>query len=185
MTLTISGVGTLDDDDDPQCNYTAEIKIHNGGQGWQEGDIVEFEIKEKKYKVVVQEVERIWSSVGQMLIPPQTPADGSVIKAQEILEGLETVIEAEGYQCKIVGNGLYITHPDPEQVFSFSTPEGQLMNITTTEVNNISELPTQCVGGYLAKVANTDSDFDDYWVEFETEYNGMDGFRSLGRNCCS
>ena len=50
------------------------------------------------------------------------------------------------------------------------------MNITTTEVNNISELPTQCVGGYLAKVANTDSDFDDYWVEFETEYNGMDGF---------
>ena len=96
MTLTISGVGTLDDDDDPQCNYTAEIKIHNGGQGWQEGDIVEFEIKEKKYKVVVQEVERIWSSVGQMLIPPQTPADGSVIKAQEILEGLETVIEAEG-----------------------------------------------------------------------------------------
>ena len=49
------------------------------------------------------------------------------------------------------------------------------MKVTTTEVNNISELPTQCVNGYLAKVANTDSDFDDYWVEFETEYGGLDG----------
>lgn len=176
MTLTISGVGTLDDDDDPQCNYTAEIKIHNGGQGWQVGDIVKFEIKEKTYKVVVQEIDTVWSSTGKMLIPSQTPADGTVIKAQDILEDLETIIEAEGYQCKIVGNGLYISHPDPDQIFSFSTPEAQLMTITTGEVNNISELPIQCVNGYLAKVANTDSDFDDYWVEFETEYNGMDGF---------
>lgn len=176
MTLTIAGVGTLDDDDDPQCNYTAEIKINNGGAGWQEGDIVEFEIKEKKYKVTINEIETKYANSGKYLFPPQSPSDGTIVKADEILADLEAVIEAEGYQCKIVGNGVYVSHPDPDHIFTFATPEGQLMNITTGEVNNISELPTQCVDGYLAKVANTDSDYDDYWVEFETEFGGMDGF---------
>ena len=50
------------------------------------------------------------------------------------------------------------------------------MKITTTEVNNISELPTHnvLVVTWL-RLTNTDSDFDDYWVEFETEYGGLDG----------
>ena len=60
------------------------------------------------------------------------------------------------FQIEIIGNGLYITHTDPNYVFNFATPEGQLMKITTEEVNNISDLPSQCKGGYIVKIANTD-----------------------------
>ena len=175
ITLTISGAGSLDNDDDPVCNYIAEVKINNPGSGWEVGDIVEFEIKDEKYKVTVTEIETVFTAQGVPVTPAQTPSNGSVVEASTILADLTAAIQAEGFQARIVGNGIYVTHPDPEYIFSLSTPEGQLMKITTTEVNNISELPTQCVDGYLAKVNNTDSDFDDYWVEFETEYGGLDG----------
>ena len=70
---------------------------------------------------------------------------------------------------------MYITHSDPDYKFAFATPEGQLMNVTTSEVNNVGLLPTQCKGGYIVKVVNSDSSFDDYYARFETENEGIDG----------
>ena len=100
-----------------------------------------------------------------------------VIKADEILQDISDAIKAEddGFQTQIIGDGLYVTHADADYVFSFETPEGQLMNIVTNQVNNIADLPRQCKGGYIVKIANTDSEYDDYWAEFVTEFNGIDG----------
>ena len=144
MQLTISGVGFINGDDDARCTYNSEIEIFNGGEGWVVGDTVEFTIAERKYTVTVKKTKRKFGSQGKPLNPEQTPSDGSVVEASQILADMSSVIQAEGYQTKIVGNGIYITHPDPDHVFSFATPEAQLMNITTDSVNNISELPTQC-----------------------------------------
>ena len=88
ITLTISGSGSLDNDDDPVCNYIAEVKINNPGSGWEVGDIVEFEIKDEKYKVTVTEIETVFTAQGVPVTPSQTPSDGSVVEASQILADL-------------------------------------------------------------------------------------------------
>ena len=176
LTLTVTGSAGLDGDDDPECNYIATIDINNGGTGWVVGDAVTMNVQGRDYVITVTEVKTKFTSQGKPITPAQTPSDGQVVEASDILANLAAEIEKEdGFQTTIVGNGIHITNTDPDAVFTFATPEGQLMRITTTEVNNIAELPSQCVDGYLAKVINSDSEFDDYWVEFETEYGDVNG----------
>ena len=84
-------------------------------------------------------------------------------------------------QVKKRGNGIYITSNEP---FSISTSEKDLMNILSpTEeeednpyavVNNVSKLPIECVNGFVAKVANSFTDEDDYWVQFITDHGDID-----------
>ena len=181
VSLTVTGSPVQEIDDDLvsyNCKYFVDARINNGGSNWQVGDRFTFEdVKGKNYQCRVEEVETQFTPNGKYLFPDQTPSDGEVVKADAILADLKKVIEAEDdlFQVQIIGNGLYVTHFDPTYVFNFATPEGQLMKITTNEVNNISELPAQCKGGYIVKINNTDSDFDDYYAVFETEYAGIDG----------
>ena len=49
------------------------------------------------------------------------------------------------------------------------------MNVTTDEVNSVTQLPTQCRAGYTVKVSNTESTDDDYYAAFKTEEAGIDG----------
>jgi hypothetical protein len=165
--------------EDYVCKYKVTASVTNGGAYWQEGDVVEIECANRTHKVRVEEVERIYDpSAKAYIFPPATPSGtNDVIKADEILIDISTAIKAvdDGFQTKIIGDGLYVTHADADYVFSFETPEGQLMNIVTNQVNNIADLPRQCKGGYIVKIANTDSEYDDYWAEFVTEFNGIDG----------
>ena len=162
------------------CKYTVSAQVTNGGANWQEGDVVEIECAGRTHKVQVKTVKRIYDPSAKAYIFPPATSDGTsgqVVKADEILSDLSDAIKAvdDGFQTKIIGNGLYITHADADYVFSFETPEGQLMNIVTNQVNNIADLPSQCKGGYVVKIANTDSEYDDYWAEFITEFDGIDG----------
>ena len=50
--------------------------------------------------------------------------------------------------------------------FSLETPERQLMNVFTDEVQDITLLPDQCHHHYRVKVANSGSLEDDYYVRF-------------------
>ena len=69
---------------------------------------------------------------------------GRSSKLMRFLMVLTTKIAAVdgGFQTEIIGNGLYITHENQDYTFAFATPEGNLMNVVTSEVNNISDLPT-------------------------------------------
>ena len=51
-----------------------------------------------------------------------------------------------GITCTIVGNGLHLYRATP---FGVTTPERQLMTVTTSEVNNIADLPRTCRHGYI------------------------------------
>ena len=182
ITLTVTGsqflAGNGNSLSDYVCKYVSTAQVNNGGANWQVGDIVTMEIADRDYDIRVEEVETFYSSKGQYIFPPQTSNGAEqVIKANEILDGIRTAIAAVdgGFQTEIIGNGLYITHADQDYTFTFATPEAQLMNVVTSEVNNISDLPKQCKGGYVVKIANTDSEYDDYWAKFTTEYSGMDG----------
>ena len=50
------------------------------------------------------------------------------------------------------------------------------MKVITHSANDISYLPVECKDGYICKIANSDSENDDYYVEFNSEERpGVDG----------
>ena len=72
---------------------------------------------------------------------------------------------------EFIGNGLYITDSVP---FNISTPSGELLNIITSECQDVADLPHQCKHGYVVKVKNSNATEDDYYVKFFGE-NNRDG----------
>lgn len=58
--------------------------------------------------------------------------------------------------------------------FNLQSEEFELLNAFTSEVQDISVLPEQCVQGYRVKIANSGALEDDYYVIFEAS-NGLDG----------
>ena len=59
-------------------------------------------------------------------------------------------------------------------IFSLETPERQLLNVFTNEVQDITSLPDQCHHHYRVKIANSGSLEDDYYVRFQGS-NNQDG----------
>ena len=163
---------------DYACKYRANVKIINPGVNWEVGDTVEMEVSGRKYTIRIDETETMYTAEGAPITVPPTP-DGveQPVKAATILTELKSAIETydSNFVCKIIGNGIWVVHNDPDYVWRFSTPNKALMTITTDEATSIVQLPTQCRGGYTVKVTNTESDDDDYYAIFETEETGIDG----------
>ena len=91
-----------------------------------------------------------------------------------ILDSFKTAVDAlSNFSATKIGNGLHIT-ASSGGVFSLETPERQLMNVFTDEVQDITLLPDQCHHHYRVKVANSGSLEDDYYVRFAGA-NGTDG----------
>tara|TARA_R100000458_G_C8277019_1_gene252462 strand:- start:985 stop:4596 length:3612 start_codon:yes stop_codon:yes gene_type:complete len=72
---------------------------------------------------------------------------------------------------EFIGNGLYIKD---NIAFNVSTPSGELLNVITSECQDVANLPSQCKHGYVVKVRNGNADEDDYYVKFFGE-NDRDG----------
>lgn len=69
-----------------------------------------------------------------------------------------------------IGNGFFMASATP---FIVSTAQPDLWRITTTEVNDVTELPRQCINGMIVKVVNSsDSQEDDYYLKFEGQSGG-------------
>jgi hypothetical protein len=182
LDLTITGVQVLNGNgnsqEDYDCNYRADVKIINPGVNWQVGDIVEMEVTGRTYKVKVTETETLYTAEGAPITVPTTPNGvDTPVKVTQILQDLAAAIQSydANFTAAIIGNGIWVTHTDPEYVWRFNVPNKALMTVTTNEVNSITQLPTQCRAGYTVKVANTESADDDYYAAFETEEAGIDG----------
>jgi hypothetical protein len=182
IDLTITGVQVLEGDGDSQndynCKYRADARIINRGVNWQVGDIVEITIEDRVYKIKVAETDTLYTAEGEPItVSPSPNGVDTPVKVTEILSNLRTAIQSKdnNFTVKIIGNGLWVTHTNPEYVWRFSAPNRALMNVTTDEVNSVTQLPTQCRKGYTVKVANTESRDDDYYAAFETEETGVDG----------
>ena len=67
---------------------------------------------------------------------------------------------------QISGNGLHLYRATP---FGVTSPEKQLMTVTTTEANNIADLPRICRHGYTVRIVNSGEDMDDYYLKFYAE----------------
>ena len=176
------------------CKYEYDVELLHGGEYWQEGDYIKFRfgdpygggtggpsafIDNTYYLEIVeveeQKIKAKISTEGDGLIRPEpTPFNADMaISSGSILGGMKNTIGSllgtADTTVEQIGNGLYLNSAN---AFNVSTPEYDLLNIITDEVNDVSKLPSQCKHGYVVKVANSDSDEDDYFMRF---YGNNDG----------
>jgi len=63
------------------------------------------------------------------------------------------------------GQKIEIFQTNPS-LFNISTPSGELLNVITSKVDDVGDLPKQCKHGYVIEVANSEADEDNYYVKF-------------------
>jgi len=168
-----------------RCRYTTTWDLLHGGTGWKEGDYVDLWMKGARYRVTIEShtTSKVKSNLA-LIRPEPTPFDTkTAVTSESILGSIRTSIlgdsyggtntlyefkdvEADGYYCRQIGNGIYVSRPTAEGSFNVSTPSGSLLNVLGTTVANVGDLPIQCKHGYVVKVANSIADEDDYYVKF-------------------
>ena len=160
-----------------QARYTTTHDMLYGGTGWQQGDYFYLWMKDAYYKVTIEEVStsQIQGNLGIIRPTPTSFDTKTTVTAESILGSLQEDIvatsEFSSSEVQIIGNGIYLTNGT---AFNVTSPTGTLLNVVTSEVNNIEDLPTQCKHGYVVKVKNSIANEDDYFVKFFGE-NDKDG----------
>jgi len=166
-----------------QCRYTTTWDLLYGGEAWAVNDYFYVWMNNGKYKVTILEIStsQVQANLG-LIRPTPTPFDTeTTITAESILGAIRTdIIAADGawdtwtesaldgitgYGVKQIGNGLYIRR-DSSSTFNINTPVSELMNVMTTSIDDVAELPKQCRHGYVVKVANSNAEEDDYYLKF-------------------
>ena len=200
---TVKGVSGRHPDDgdtdvhghDYVCTYEYDMELLHGGEGWQVGDYISFRqsdfggsgwgTADKTDVTYFMEIESVStekvlatvSSAGDGLIRPVPVGfdQDTSVTTGSILGGLEVaignILGSSATNVQQIGNGLYLNSTTK---FNVSTTETDLMNILTSEVNDVGKLPTQCKHGYIVKIANSDADEDDYYMRFQG-HNDADG----------
>jgi hypothetical protein len=161
-----------ENDDDFHDSYQPFVKLQFGGEGWAVNDTHQY-TSEKGLTTTakVKSVQTIVSRANVAAVRPN-PTSSSAdehVSSSGILGDLKTTLDAisgTGITCTIVGGGLHLYRATP---FGVTTPEKTLMTITTTEANNIADLPRTCRHGYIVRVVNSGEDVDDYYLRFQAE----------------
>lgn len=164
--------GTVDDSYTYHDSYQPFAKLQFGGEGWTTGDQHQYtSAKGVTTTVTVKSHVDINSRANVAMVRPSatsSTADEHVSSAG-ILGDIKTSLDAisgHGITCTIVGNGIHLYRATP---FGVTTPEQQLMTVTTTEANNIADLPRTCRHGYTVRIVNSGEDMDDYYLRFQAE----------------
>ena len=153
-----------------RTRYSVTNDLLYGGEGWEEGDYVYVYMKDGYYKVTVEavSVSRIQANLGLIRPKPTSFDTKTVVTAESILGSLRTAIVATGNftndNVKIIGKGIYITRSSGN--FNATTTNSRLMNVVSNEVLTVEDLPKQCKHGMVIRVANSQSDDDDYFLKF-------------------
>ena len=194
-TLGQTGDSADDDDGDPgvnsyRCSYNRSIDLLHGGEGWDTNDttpalgasgVIELDSAQTTYeyqiKVVDSETTKVRgtinSGVNGIIRPAPTPWDAqTAVTADTILGGINAELAATGLTTKIIGNGIHLSS---SSTFNVEVVAPDLMRVMQDEINDVSNLPTQCKHGYIVKIANSKiSDEDDYYMKFVGQ-NTRDG----------
>ena len=177
--ITNTGQSTPRSSSSYWCRYTTTHDLLFGGRGWQVNDYFYIWMTDGYYRITVEETSTAAVQANLGLIRPRpTPFDTeTTITAESVLGAIRTeILEASGSpfnssEVQIIGNGLYLTDTNS---FNVGSPSNELMNVITSETDNIDDLPKQCKNGYVVKVRNSEAQEDDYYLRFEGE-NNRDG----------
>ena len=173
-------------------NVTAELL--NGGYGWNEhpdpdasnassndnpSNKVTVRLRGVDYNVRVKSIQKIYAKRQFGFFRPEPSSfDANVeVSADSILSQVTKGALTNAGQINLniverVGNGFFLAH---DQEFTVETTNPDLWRITTTKVNDASELPRQCKHNMLVKVVSSaDSVDDDFYLIFKGN-NNVDG----------
>jgi len=152
-----------------QARYTTTYDLLYGGEGWVKDDYFYLWMKDGYYKVTVTDVStgEVQANLGLIRPTPTSFDTKTTVTASSILGDLYAdIIETSEFtssEVQIIGNGIYLTNGT---AFNVASPTGDLLNVITSECNDITDLPTQCKHGYIVKVKNSIANEDDYFVKF-------------------
>lgn len=102
-----------------------------------------------------------------------TPATGA-LDVSTVISGIITAINGlsiSGLTATAVGPGIYLSRSSTFSISVNGGLTGDALEVFQNAVPNVSKLPTQSVQGYVVRVANTSSEDDDYYVEFDADNN--------------
>ena len=152
--------------------YAPFCKLQFGGEGWTTNDTHTYTSqKGVGTTVTVKNHVTITSRGNVALVRPQPTSSNNEehVSAAGILGDLKATLDAisgTGIKATIVGNGIHLYRATP---FGVTSPERNLMNVITSEANNIADLPRTCRHGYVVRIVNSGEDMDDYYLRFEAE----------------
>lgn len=169
------------------CRYTTTHDLLYGGEEWEEGDYFYVWQARARYKITIENVSSSLVDANLALCRPlPTPFDTeTAITAESILGDIRNNIlkvnggstdtgfgASSGADIRNIGTGLYLTRTSG--AFNVTSPVGELLNVFQNSINSLEDLPEQCAHGYVVKVANSETEEDDWYVEFQAD-NGIDG----------
>ena len=158
-------------------SYNVTVELLNGGYGWDATDTVTVSMQNVSYTVTIKSVQPIKAKHNRGFFRPQPSSfDANVeVSADAILSQIESGSSSGQINLNVVqriGNGIFLAH---DSAFVVETSNQDLWRITSTEINDPSELPRQCRHGMIVKaVSSSDSVEDDYYLKF-VGTNGADG----------
>jgi len=164
--------GTVDDSYTYHDTYQSYVKLQFGGEGWTTNDTHQHtSAKGVTTTATVKSHVTVISRANVAMVRP-APTSSSAdehVSSGGILGDLKTALDAisgHGITATISGNGIHLYRATP---FGVTSPEKQLMTVTTTEANNIADLPRVCRHGYTVRIVNSGEDMDDYYLRFQAE----------------
>ena len=175
------------------ARYQVIVDLLHGGEGWTTGTEFEVGFKQASIRIKIEKdsTSENYANLG-LIRPIPTSFDGqTVVTSESILGALREDIlgtshsgtnasyqwrddAGNGYYCRQIGTGLYISRPSGQGTFNISTPNAELLNVLTDSIQDIAMLPNQCRHGYVVKVANSEAEEDDYYLKF-FGHNDRDG----------
>ena len=152
--------------------YQCYIKLQFGGEGWTTNDTHQHtSSKGVTTTATIKSHVNVISRANVAMVRPDLTSSNAEehVSANGILGDLKTTLDAisgHGITATISGNGIHLYRATP---FGVTSPEKQLMTVTTTEANNIADLPRVCRHGYVVRIVNSGEDMDDYYLKFYAE----------------
>ena len=153
-----------------RTRYSTTNDLLYGGEGWETGDYLYVYMKDGYYKVTIDETStsEVQANLGLIRPTPTSFDSKTTVTGESILGKLrQAIIDTGNFtsaDVQQIGNGLYITRPSGS--FNATTPNSRLMNVVSGEVYTVEDLPRQCKHGFVVKVANSESEDDDYYLKF-------------------
>ena len=160
------------DGDDYYDAYAPYAKLQFGGEGWSTNDTHAYtSAKNLTTTVTIKSHVTVRSRANIALVRPQPTSSNNEehVSAAGILGDLKGTLDAipdTKITATIVGNGIHLYRATP---FGVTSPERNLLNVITSEANNIADLPRTCRHGYIVRIDNSGEDMDDYYLRFQAE----------------
>tara|TARA_B100000508_G_scaffold43553_1_gene33964 strand:+ start:3065 stop:6217 length:3153 start_codon:yes stop_codon:yes gene_type:complete len=152
--------------------YQCYVKLQFGGENWTTNDTHQHTSSKgvtttTTVKSHVNVISR--ANVAAVRPAPTSSSADEHVSSNGILGDIKSTLDSisgHGITATISGNGLHLYRATP---FGVTSPEKQLMTVTTTEANNIADLPRVCRHGYTVRIVNSGEDMDDYYLKFYAE----------------